>query len=212
MDEIDQIMNEIEELQKGMNPPKQAAEAPAHLSPAASAVSSDDAMAEFQAGRGETSMEETLSSLKDDEPAGHNLIDQALEAEAAAVAAATSAGLSEDEEIEAAIAQAEAEALAAAAAAPEPKAEAVSADLMIEEIQEPVMSRDSQRRSSRVSTGPASAEVALTLAGDMNLKVTYEFEGQEVRIGFTDGALQVTLSDGTEFKIPVRRGGLKKVA
>ena len=43
----------------------------------------------------------------------------------------------------------------------------------------------------------------MTLKGSMTLRLQYEFEGQEVTIGFTDGALRVTLADGTEFKVPV---------
>jgi hypothetical protein len=47
--------------------------------------------------------------------------------------------------------------------------------------------------------------LSMTLSGQMTLKLKYEFEGQEVTIGFSDGALKVELSDGTEFKIPVSR-------
>jgi hypothetical protein len=47
--------------------------------------------------------------------------------------------------------------------------------------------------------------LTMTLTGNMTLKLRYEFEGQEVTIGFSDGALRVELSDGTEFKVPVAR-------
>lgn len=58
----------------------------------------------------------------------------------------------------------------------------------------------------------SDGELSLTLTGNMTLKLCYQFEGQEVRIGFKDQSLQVTLTDGTEFKIPVRAKHLKLVS
>ncbi len=54
---------------------------------------------------------------------------------------------------------------------------------------------------------PSKSEgcLSMTLSGQMTLKLKYEFEGQEVTIGFVDQCLKVELSDGTEFKIPVKR-------
>jgi len=51
--------------------------------------------------------------------------------------------------------------------------------------------------------------VAITLAGNMTLQLSYEYEGQAVTIGFVDGALRLEMTDGTEFKIPVRRSSLR---
>lgn len=57
------------------------------------------------------------------------------------------------------------------------------------------------------AAGEASeGALTMTLQGNMKLKLKYEYEGQEVTIRFVDQALQVQLSDGTEFKIPVARG------
>lgn len=61
---------------------------------------------------------------------------------------------------------------------------------------------------------PTSQEGALTmtLTGNMTLKLKYEYEGQEVLIGFEDHQLKIQLRDGTEFKIPVQRTRLRSVA
>ena len=58
-----------------------------------------------------------------------------------------------------------------------------------------------------VMTDGNHEEGALTmqLTGEMNLKLKYEFDGQEVTIGFVDHQLRVTLSDGTEFRVPLNR-------
>jgi predicted nucleic acid-binding Zn-ribbon protein len=155
LDEIDQIMNEIEKLQTDMK-------------------SANDVMAEFQPSDGDASMEEALSTLKDDESSTPNLIEQSLEAD-------LDAELGSDESLDDVLERAEAEI-----------EEELVEDLTVSEI----------RKSS----------VSVTLSGDMTLNLSYEFEGQEVTIGFVDGALHVELSDGTEFKLPLRRSGLKRVA
>lgn len=54
--------------------------------------------------------------------------------------------------------------------------------------------------------------LTLSLSGSMTLKLKYEFEGQEVIVGFKDQFLQVTLADGTEFKVPVGRKTSGKAA
>lgn len=51
--------------------------------------------------------------------------------------------------------------------------------------------------------------LSMTLTGNMTLVLKYDYEGQEVSIGFRDQALELKLSDGTEFKIPVRKSHLK---
>jgi hypothetical protein len=197
IDEIDEIMNEIEELQQSMN---STPEAPA---PKAAAIAEEpNVMEEFQAGSSDVSMEETLGDLKDDEPGGPNLIDQAMEAEAAREAESQS-------DVDELLDEAEVEALDDEIAAAEEAA--------IQEIQEEVtpMSDSTQRRGrpGPVHHGDSkNGSVGVTLRGDMTLRLSYEFEGQEVVIGFADGALRVELSDGTEFKIPVRRNPLRKVA
>lgn len=55
------------------------------------------------------------------------------------------------------------------------------------------------------SAAGADGTLAMTLTGKMNLKLKYEFDGQEVTVGFDDHMLCVELSDGTEFRIPVRK-------
>ncbi len=59
--------------------------------------------------------------------------------------------------------------------------------------------------------GAQGGELTLSLTGDISLRLRYQIEGQDIVIGFKDHALQVRMNDGTEFKIPVRRSGLKLV-
>jgi hypothetical protein len=248
-DEIDEIMNEIEELQQSMSaaqngsapaPRAQAAPVPVAAQPASEPSAAEpNVMEEFQGGSGDVSMEETLANLKDDEPSGPNLIDQAMEAEAAAQAeeaeSAEVAEVGEIAEVEAmedpseellddaetealdeAVAEAEKAAILAAAEAEAAVAEADAAaealaqeeDLVDEEMEEVPMS-EAPRRGRTPSHQPT---VSMKLTGDMLLRLSYDFEGQEVVVGFSDGALRVQLSDGTEFKIPVRRNPLRRVA
>jgi hypothetical protein len=59
---------------------------------------------------------------------------------------------------------------------------------------------------------PTSAEgsLTMTLTGSMKLKLQYDYEGQTITVGFIDGALKVELADGTEFKVPVNRSAARK--
>ncbi len=61
------------------------------------------------------------------------------------------------------------------------------------------------RKSSRQSEKNSDGCLKMTLTGDIELKLNYEIGGQEVTIGFEDQCLQVKLSDGTEFKIPLKK-------
>jgi hypothetical protein len=84
-------------------------------------------------------------------------------------------------------------------------------DQVMDEIEEEVSMSDSKREQ----TGPigheqgAEGTLSMTLTGNMVLKLKYEFGGQDVTIGFSEGALRVSLADGTEFKIPVGTQGRK---
>ena len=222
LDEIDQIMNEIEELQQSMAT-AQAQPAPSGNSSASPLDSetkvaqtavlqsapevANDAMAEFSSGRTETSLEDALGDLKDDEPAGPNLIDKAIEAEATAIEASAvgevaNAGANGTEQnIDETISEIIDE----------------SVDESIDEtIEEPLQMHELTKRRASGNSNPSAATQVPTLnvqlSGDMKLKLIYEFEGQDVIVSFSDGALKVELSDGTEFKIPVRRNPLKKTA
>ena len=76
-----------------------------------------------------------------------------------------------------------------------------------------VEEEESMNSEGMVSESPMDASVSIALSGTMTLKLSYDFGGQEVTIGFVDGALRVELSDGTEFKIPMNRSGeLRKTA
>lgn len=78
----------------------------------------------------------------------------------------------------------------------------------------PVNGHDYDTVEETPSSGKPGS-LSMTLTGSMTLTLKYEYEGEEVVVGFTDHALKVQLSDGTEFKIPVRKktkGKLKRVA
>ena len=62
---------------------------------------------------------------------------------------------------------------------------------------------DSQEGSAMASQGEGT--LSLDLSGTMRLKLKYEMNGQEVTVGFQGDFLQVTLGDGTEFKVPVKK-------
>jgi hypothetical protein len=228
-DEIDEIMNEIEELQQSMSasqasPAKAKAAAPiqeAETEPKVNEeVNEPSGMEDFRGGSDDVSMEETLANLKDDEPSGPNLIDQAMEAEAAAaqgedetagpetVEAATAESTESEDEL---LNDAESDALdEAVAEAEEAVLAAAEAEEAINESEEEEVTMSEAPRRGRVGSGQPTVSVKLT--GDMLLRLSYEFEGQEVLVGFADGALRVELSDGTEFKIPVRRSPVRKAA
>jgi len=73
----------------------------------------------------------------------------------------------------------------------------------------PVQDIENSPESGKEENGSLS----MTLTGNMTLKLKYAYEGEEISIGFIDQALIVELSDGTEFKIPVRRRpALRRVA
>jgi hypothetical protein len=61
---------------------------------------------------------------------------------------------------------------------------------------------------------PLAGENALsmTVTGQMSLKLDFQCEGQEVFVHFNSESIRVEFSDGTEFKIPVKRDrSLKKI-
>ena len=62
------------------------------------------------------------------------------------------------------------------------------------------------------TTDSENGELTINLTGNMTLRLKYQYEGQDVIIGFKNHSLQVRMSDGTEFKIPVRRRNLKLVS
>lgn len=63
--------------------------------------------------------------------------------------------------------------------------------------------------------------LAISLIGNMTLKLKYEYVGKEVLVSFDDQVLKVALTDGSEFKIPLgapsqsvepQRGQLRRVS
>ncbi|MGK5087409.1 hypothetical protein WDW86_07605 [Bdellovibrionota bacterium FG-2] len=54
--------------------------------------------------------------------------------------------------------------------------------------------------------------LSMKLTGNMTLRLQYECFGQEITVSFSGQVFHVQLSDGTEFKIPVARRHLHRVA
>ncbi len=233
-DEIDQIMSEIEELQQEMagGEPAQPAslrviEGGANGAPAEDAPPAEDLMAEFAAGNngGEASLEGTLSELGDGGPAtGNSLLDQMDSAEAETPTDAEADLSTIESEVEAAAQQAQAmiqstvdEVMETSVdQLPEKETEVSVADFraaaaeveaeMKEQLEETPMAKKPAHSTD-------SGTMEMTLQGTTSLRIRYQFDGQEVVVGFHDQALHVQLSDGTEFKIPVsRRTGLREAA
>jgi hypothetical protein len=193
-DEIAKIMSEIDTLQSSM------AEAPAAAQPvpteahdeplAVEAVAEADpgiTMQDFRGGSDEPSMEETLGSEIEEPAAGGLLAEATVPATEASAPVEAPAPVEGEARVPVAAKQEE-------ATVTEFKPKAVP-------VAEPEPRGESQ-----------SGTLTLSLTGSMNLRLRYECEGQEVTIGFVDGALRVELADGTEFKVPVRRKGAGRAA
>jgi hypothetical protein len=103
------------------------------------------------------------------------------------------------------------ETLAALAEAPSDSEEAITFDeapktpLQENVVKFPQAAQPAQNvlSSSMSDESTQAGSLSMTLSGSMTLKLSYEYEGQEVSIGFADQYLQISLADGTEFKIPV---------
>jgi hypothetical protein len=236
-DEITEIMNEIQSLQQSMAQ-AQAPRAPvAAVAPAPVPTPAPEAdsglLEEFHASPGEPSMEETLGSMKDETPSA-SLLEEALATdEVAQVKDGTDRLQSHSDEVESLIeAEMAAEAGRAVAEASFDESTEAALDALDdvhqqeeEEFAPPV--RSSRRPPASTpppraaapapehdveESAPAAATdgtMTMVLTGNMTLKLKYEFGGQEVSVKFGDQFLQLTLADGTEFKIPVGRRALK---
>ena len=186
--EIDQIMSEIETLQKRVSTepaglrivPNQPIEPDTDHEP-----SSDSIMDEFRSGSSdEPSMEETLSDLRDEGPSGPSLLDDPVEIE---------------------------EEVRTGPQEPEATEEFEEDESDEEETLEMEMS-EIEEEGETMSNFEGDGTMTMVLNGNMTLKLKYEIDGQEVTIGFADKMLKVQLADGTEFKIPLRAPRMIKKA
>jgi hypothetical protein len=223
-DEIEQIMSEIELLQKEIGQVEAeapAAPAPRQAQPAArpkptlvksegpkveTSIVETDPLEEFRAsGGGEPSLEDTLADLRDDGGSGGGVLgalDEETEPEMGDLS-------SPDIDREEALARAEREVEEAF----DDDGDAELDSRQLEEIHEEeiensistsISEDDPMSHDEDKKTGDGS--LSMTLRGNMTLKLQYEIEGQAITIGFTGDAMRVQLADGTEFKIPIRRG------
>ena len=236
MNEIQSLQQSMAQAQAPRAPVAAVAAAPAPI-PAAEADSG--LLEEFEPTAGEASMEETLGGLtpEKEESKGPSLLEEALaadeeaqvkeahtaledhhnevesliEAEMAAEAGRAVAGNSDvqyDESTEAAL-----DALDGVspmdAAGDEPFEEEFSPPVRSSRKAPSKPSPVSEVESSPSAGGASDGALTMTLTGNMTLRLKYEFGGQEVSVKFEDHFLQLTLADGTEFKVPVGRKALK---
>lgn len=218
-DEIEQIMDEIEQLQKEIDstelspvPTKAAAAAPAPRASAASAPAPEmphgapapvgaELSQELKelgfgmSGEAEGSLEDTLGALEEEPSSGNGALD---EMEAIAGSLSADEEIVEEEDIEE-----ETQASQPISSAPSPSEEDEE-----EEISEPEENPMTTTGHMKDTADSNEGCLTMTLKGNMTLKLQYDFDGQCVAVGFSDGALKIELADGTEFKIPVhgRRG------
>jgi hypothetical protein len=66
------------------------------------------------------------------------------------------------------------------------------------------VSEAKEEKRSTMSKSENAGELNMVISGEMTLKLNYQYAGQTVSIRFVDESLRVELTDGTEFKIPVR--------
>ena len=210
-DEIEQIMSEIEELQQEMTAPAPPSPFKASgpklkmvsatvVDPEPSMTSGggeveEDILGEIQAGAGGGSdggLEDTLGEMKGDEGNGNGLLDQAIQADV----------------------EPKGHFVEPKAHFDEPKAHYDEVTEMDAEETEEEAATDTDTDSNEENMANNNdndgnpGTLSIQLKGNMTLKLNYEFEGQDVTIGFSEGALRVQLADGTEFKVPM---GKKKV-
>jgi hypothetical protein len=213
-DEINQIMQEIEDLQEGMaqavQPGGNASSGPTLKAvptppPAPMAAESSDGMAEFRGSSEEPSMEETLANLKPDEDSEE--LAPAVEASSEETAESSEEEEAESEETEEEGSETTEDSSSDSESEEEEEEESMASAR--EESDEGMEEQESDSGSSSHTNGPGQDSLTMMLTGNMTLKLRYEFEGQEIILGFQDHALKVQLSDGTEFKIPLARRTLK---
>ncbi|MEO5969587.1 MAG: hypothetical protein ABIQ95_06640 [Bdellovibrionia bacterium] len=59
---------------------------------------------------------------------------------------------------------------------------------------------------------PADNSLSMTVSGQMSLKLNFEVDGQEILVHFDSDMIFIQFSEGTEFKIPLKRAQLPKAA
>lgn len=204
--EIEDIMSEIDSLQKEL------AEAPrkseAGPSKARSLKAVPDVQSEEGAGEADLSDDELTEQMAEELSAqvDHSLDDlesdsQELEKEFAALTAA----VGEEESDELAEFRGSGDEPSMEETLGGMRDEETTGGLLDEVMNAPAESEDFETGEESMSEPQNEGCLSMTLTGNMNLKLRYEFEGQEVSVGFKDHYLIVTLSDGTEFKIPVKK-------
>ncbi len=201
--EIDEIMNEIQHLQEGMSGAvQQSKETRSVKSPASTAP------VESKASELKAESKPELKVVPTMEPEA--LVESAME-EFHAPASADGPSMEEtlgSMKPEEAVGNS---LLGGAAEAEDSSEELVTGSTQeTEDFDQEIASVISEDTISEGETGMQNSDegtMTLQMSGAMNLRLKYEIDGQEVTIGFVDQQLRVELADGTEFRIPLHRGG-----
>jgi hypothetical protein len=199
-DEIDQILGEVERLRQELNgegdaipPAKQSAAAPAAVTasavetpraavlaavpqPEATELDDDDLLSDFRsvAGSEAPALEDTLAELPESSLGANSTFFGEAEEDA------------KFEESEDDI----------------PRI-GTKVNSSVEDLMAMTPSMDTVRDFTETGASSQPASISITLSGTMTLKLKYEYQGQEITVGFSDHFLKIALADGTEFKLPV---------
>jgi hypothetical protein len=202
-EELNDIINQLDKLQKEIETTEPKEKSPQR--PELKVVSStailvggeqeniSDELSDFRSNSSDSaSLEDTLSQLEQEEPAKDSLLAQVANAAEEMPAEESDFGEELDQSVH-------------------------HFDEVVNEASDEVAEENLDQEVDKeimANKDTVPGVVTMTLSGDMTLKLRYEFEGQEVSVGFEDHCLKVQLTDGTEFKIPVSRKGktLKNVA
>lgn len=93
--------------------------------------------------------------------------------------------------------------------------EEILAALKVEEAENGVFENEANEDSKMAAVpmktrksleGAEEGNLTLKLSGKMTLTLQYECEGQELNVSFEEGCLFLRMADGTEFKVPLKRG------
>lgn len=222
-DEIDQIMSEIQDLQSSMaEAPKAGAPAPAKAPPPAKAAPAAKVAPAAKAAPAKAPVK--LQAVPTPPPAPDPMVAETdsgipdVDMSDLIAEPGTGSGDSSLEDTMSAMKPEDTgKTLLDEPAADEPAAEEIVAEEVAaaeEEVAAEEVEQEIAMAKPKTAGTPNDGSLSMTLTGSMTLNIKYEFDGQEVSIGFDDGFLQIQLADGTEFKVPVARaaGRLKAVA
>lgn len=85
-------------------------------------------------------------------------------------------------------------------------------DDAVQEILKTNESKAFENMGTRQKNSSSDNSLSMTVTGQMSLKLNFEYEGQEILVHFNTEVIHIQFSEGTEFKIPVKRRQSNKAA